>query len=254
MTALHTIIDHLNATLAVAEYEDYCINGLQVESHMHSSVDKICIAVDAGSSVIDQAIAANAKLLIVHHGIFWGNSQAITGTLGAKVEKLLLAGCSLYACHLPLDGNLRFGNAAELARFLDLRDIRPAFPFKGQDIGVIADSKSGISLEKLAELAQKLTGFNHASTFPFGPPLAKKIGIITGSGSDALAECARLGLDTLISGEPKHEAYHAAKELHLNAIFMGHYATETLGVLALGKHLSEKYSVPVEFIDEPTGI
>ncbi len=38
---------------------------------------------------------------------------------------------------------------------------------------------------------------------------------------------------------------------NLNA---GHYATETFGVKALGRHIEEAYGLPWTFIDHPTGL
>jgi putative NIF3 family GTP cyclohydrolase 1 type 2 len=36
-------------------------------------------------------------------------------------------------------------------------------------------------------------------------------------------------------------------------IFAGHYATERLGVLAVGEHLKSKFGLETEFIELPTG-
>jgi putative NIF3 family GTP cyclohydrolase 1 type 2 len=57
-----------------------------------------------------------------------------------------------------------------------------------------------------------------------------------------------------VTGEPKHEAYHLAKELGLSVICMGHYASETFGVRALQRVLEERFSVQTAWISEPTGI
>ena len=38
----------------------------------------------------------------------------------------------------------------------------------------------------------------------------------------------------------------------MNVIFAGHYATETVGVQALGRHLAERFGVEVKFLDFPT--
>ena len=61
-------------------------------------------------------------------------------------------------------------------------------------------------------------------------------------------------LDLYITGEPRHGSYWIAKEAGINVIFAGHYATETLGVKALGAHLEKKFSLEVEMIELPTGL
>jgi putative NIF3 family GTP cyclohydrolase 1 type 2 len=37
-------------------------------------------------------------------------------------------------------------------------------------------------------------------------------------------------------------------------LFAGHYATETVGVLALGKLISQQLGIKTVFIDIPTGL
>ena len=55
-------------------------------------------------------------------------------------------------------------------------------------------------------------------------------------------------------GAHAQKAAIAAEELGVNLILGGHYATETFGVKALATHLSERYGLPWEFIDSPTGL
>ena len=40
----------------------------------------------------------------------------------------------------------------------------------------------------------------------------------------------------------------------MNVIYAGHYATETLGVRALAKHLEGRFGLETLFIDHPTGL
>jgi putative NIF3 family GTP cyclohydrolase 1 type 2 len=42
--------------------------------------------------------------------------------------------------------------------------------------------------------------------------------------------------------------------MKLNVVFAGHYATETLGVKAVGNMLKKKFGLKPEFIDHPTGL
>ena len=57
-----------------------------------------------------------------------------------------------------------------------------------------------------------------------------------------------------MTGEGAHHTYFDAMELGVNAIFAGHYATETIGVKALAEHLSARFGIPWEFHDHPTGL
>jgi putative NIF3 family GTP cyclohydrolase 1 type 2 len=43
-------------------------------------------------------------------------------------------------------------------------------------------------------------------------------------------------------------------ESGINVYYGGHYATETFGVRALGKYVEEKFGLPFQFMDCPTGL
>jgi len=167
---------------------------------------------------------------------------------------LIEGGCSLYASHLPLDAHREVGNNAELARAVGLTDLEPYMPYKGALLGVRGRCTPPRSRDSFIEIAERFVGAKPCLTLPFGPERISTVGVVTGSGTLALEESARLGLDLFITGEPKQASYHEAKELGLNVIFAGHYATETFGVRALGERLKNTFSVEPLFIDEPTGI
>ena len=87
-----------------------------------------------------------------------------------------------------------------------------------------------------------------------GPAQVRRVAIISGSGIDHAHEAAALGADTFITGETSHAHYYAAHEHGLNVLFAGHYATETVGLKALGRHLNGKFGLETVFIDLPTGM
>ncbi|MBU0626659.1 Nif3-like dinuclear metal center hexameric protein [Patescibacteria group bacterium] len=62
--------------------------------------------------MFDKAIKEKLDLLIVHHGLFWGIEQTITGLMYKRVSKLIKNDIALYACHLPLDAHPVVGNNA----------------------------------------------------------------------------------------------------------------------------------------------
>lgn len=82
----------------------------------------------------------------------------------------------------------------------------------------------------------------------------RRIGIVTGGAGAEVAQAAREGVDTFITGEGPHWSYTLAEELGVNLLYGGHYATETFGVKALAARLAGEFDVPWEFIDHPTGL
>ena len=252
MPQLSTILPYIESLLNTPRFKDASLNGVQVGG-WDSQIKTVAYAVDAGLSIIEKAVANEADLLLVHHGLFWDKPQAITGPLRDKIELLIKNRCTLYASHLPLDASSEVGNGFELARFLGLSEITSWGEYNGTLIGARA-TNTGLSLTKITEKLSTLPGAIKPLILNFGKEKISSVGIVTGSGSFAISQAARDGLDLLISGEPKQESYHLARELKLNIIFAGHYATETVGVAALAKKVAERFDCKVVFIDEPTGI
>jgi putative NIF3 family GTP cyclohydrolase 1 type 2 len=79
--------------------------------------------------------------------------------------------------------------------------------------------------------------------------------VCTGAGADTdtLREAGERKIQTLIVGEGPHWTAVYAEENDLVLIYVGHYASETLGVQALAAAISAKFGIPWEFIPAPTG-
>ena len=68
------LVSWLDWLLDTASFSDVSINGLQIEGS--ENVNKLAVATDACQATIDGALAAGADMLIVHHGLFWGQSSS----------------------------------------------------------------------------------------------------------------------------------------------------------------------------------
>jgi dinuclear metal center YbgI/SA1388 family protein len=187
----------------------------------------------------------------VHHGLFWPGLQALLGRRRRLLEQAFQNDLAIYSAHLPLDVHSVLGNNAQLAAALGFDNTEPFFEMKGQCIGLKIQAEVSCSA-LVAKLEQSLAG--PVRSFPAGPEQTRTIGLITGGAGSEIYEVARKGIDTFITGEAPHWAAVAADELRLNLLLGGHYATETFGVKALAAHLSDRFNLPWEFIDCPTGL
>jgi dinuclear metal center YbgI/SA1388 family protein len=243
----------LNQLLRVERFSDSALNGLQVEGLR--PVRRVAAAVDASAATFAAARAAQADLLIVHHGIFWGKVAPLTGIHARRMRLLLSAGFGLYAAHLPLDAHPACGNNALLARGLGLTRVRPFGEYHGEVIGFAGHFSQPITRR---QLAQKLSRLIHADpkVLALGPEQIRSIGIVSGGGGDLAVSAIEAGehLDAFITGEASHAIFHPCSEAKLNLFLGGHYATETLGVKALLAKIEKKYGIRGVFLDLPTGM
>ena len=126
--SLAAIVRHCDRVLRTDEIGDYAgaANGLQVENS--GAVTRIAAAVDASLATVNLAIAAQADLLLVHHGLFWSKSHPWTGKKYELLRRLLENNVAVYSSHLPLDAHPRLGNNARLAAALGLGKLSPFLP------------------------------------------------------------------------------------------------------------------------------
>ncbi len=231
--------------------DDPSLNGLQVEGA--SEVHKVAVAVDCSLTTFEQAADAGADMLITHHGLFWGKPLPLTGPHRRRVAYLLERNISLYAVHLPLDAHHEVGNNWGLARLLGLDDIAPFGTWRGRTLGAAGVFPTPVSLRDLADSIEKTLGESvlvHAG----GPLEVTRLGIVSGSAAGSIAEAAAAGLDAFLTGEPKHDHFHDPFELGVNALFAGHYMTETVGVKLLADVLRERCGLATECVLLPTGL
>ena len=150
------LVTWLDDYLAIRDYDDISLNGLQVEGR--DEVSKVAVAVDSSVTTFEQAAQTGADMLIVHHGLFWGKPLAVTGMHKKRLAYLLEHDISLYAAHIPLDAHREVGNNWGLARILGMSDLEDFGTWKGKPVGVKGTFPNKVSLRDLADLTEKELG------------------------------------------------------------------------------------------------
>jgi dinuclear metal center YbgI/SA1388 family protein len=247
MASLNTIVEYTNTLLDISQFSDYCPNGLQLQGK--SEVQCLIGGVTASRDLIDSAIDAGADAILVHHGYFWKGEQAcITGIKYERIRRLIDAGISLLAYHLPLDAHAEYGNNVQLARQMGFA-IQGGFARHGTiDIACYGQLSEGLSAASLAERLHAV--LRREPLYIQGHDREiQRLGWCTGAAQGYIEEAAALGLDAFISGEVSEHTWHVARELGIDYFAAGHHATERYGVMALGEHLSERFSLEFSFKD-----
>lgn len=246
-----TLVDWLDEFLDIDGFQDPSLNGLQVEGA--EEVEKVAVAVDGSLAAIERAAEAGAQMLIVHHGLFWGKPLAVRNMHRRRLAHLLGHDLNLYAAHLPLDAHPDVGNNWGLARLLGMEELEWFARIGGRAAGVKGALPNPTSLRDLADRLEKQLGESvlvHAG----GPMEIRTLGIVTGGAAREITTAADEGLDAFLTGEPKHDTFHDAFERGINALFAGHYMTETVGVQLLAERLEEEFGLASEFLLLPTGL
>jgi dinuclear metal center YbgI/SA1388 family protein len=227
-----TFIDEMErlAPPDLAEEFDCGKIGLVVEGR--TEIARVCCALDATPRVVEQAVAAGADMLVVHHTPIWTPLTVLTGQTASLMRSLLGAEMNLYVMHTNFDHAPDGVNAA-LAGLLSLRDITPL------SLGLV-----GTCSLSLAEISRRLGGnlriWGHAGS-------CSRLAIVAGSGFDPvlLAEAKEYGADAFLSAELRHAVVRAAP---LPCIEATHYALEAPAMQRLAARKNWQY------IDDPPAL
>jgi dinuclear metal center YbgI/SA1388 family protein len=241
------ILAYADELLDVAAIQDYGPVGLQVAGA--GEVDKVACGVSASLELFERAAEVGAKLLIVHHGLFWDNDpRVVDERMRRRLRALFDADMTLAAYHLALDAHPEVGNNALLARELGVEVERPF-----AKIGVGGRLVEPCSADELAaRLHERIA--REPLLFAHGPKRVERVAIVSGGGGKLLPDAAREGYDAFVTGEPEEPSLHQARELGIHFVAGGHYATERLGVQALAQRLAERFGLEWEFLELPNPV
>ncbi len=245
------LVGYVNELLQVDGFRDYAPNGLQVEGR--DEIRRLATAVTASYAAMEAAAAMGADALLVHHGFFWqGEEPRVVGMKRRRLALLLGQDINLLAYHLPLDAHPDYGNNAQLARVLGIR-IQGRFGPEPA-LAVHGELPAPMEGEEFARHIARCLGREPLHVAGKGAGAIRRIGWCTGAAQKFIEDAALLGLDAYLSGEASEQTFHAAQEMGIHFFGAGHHATERYGVMALGEHLSSKYSLEHQIIDEANPI
>jgi dinuclear metal center YbgI/SA1388 family protein len=253
MTRITSIISALDELLNVSTFDDLGPNGLQVPGP--ADVSRVVTGVSAQRPLIERAVEEGAQLVLVHHGLFWDFlPTGLSPVLAERLRPLFKHDVALAGYHLPLDAHAELGNNAILADRLGCERHEPFGTYKGQAIGRAGTFPGdGIPAAELFERVREVTA-RVPTVFDGGPERVRRIGIVSGAGADMLPEAVALGLDAFLTGEPREHVMADSREAGIHFIAAGHYATETLGIRALGEWLARRFEIEHVWVDIPNPV
>jgi dinuclear metal center YbgI/SA1388 family protein len=247
MTHRHDLLQAFDQLLAPERFKDYGPNGLQVEGR--ERIEKLVSGVTASRALIEQAIAARADAIFVHHGLFWrGQDGRVTGWMKQRLALLLAHDINLFAYHLPLDAHPGLGNNAQLGERLGLR---AAGRFGEQDLGFIGERRDGGSFVDTAALAahvEQVLGRRVTAVAGASGPL-KRIAWCTGGAQSYFEAAIAAGAQAFLTGEISEPQAHYARECGVSFLACGHHATERYGAPAVASHVAKQLGIEHVFID-----
>jgi len=212
----------------------------------NTPVTKVLVALDPFEHVCQEAKVFGAQLIVTHHPLIFQAPKAITDetSVGRSIMKLCAAGISAINAHTNLDCAPGGVNDV-LASTLGLENICVIRPNgtdeNGNEWGLL---RSGEVAEQpldvfLADVSFALSckGLRYVDG---GKPV-RKVAVGGGSCAGAMLDALDAGCDTFVTADVKYNQFWDAKELGLNLIDAGHFATENPVVAVLAEKIAAEF-------------
>ena len=235
---LQKIINELEKIAPIELAEDWDNVGLMVGDN-ESDINKVLIALDFNSLVLEEAIKVKADLIITHHPLIFNPLKSVTDK---NILKAIENKISIYSMHTNLDNAVNGVNYA-LAEILELYNCAQSGMIRwGYCEEQTLSYYVNLVKEKLKTDSVRIVGDNNKNI--------KKIAVLGGSGGSFVNQVSDLGCDLYITGECAYNYAQDAFENDLCVIAAGHFETENPIVSKLKKILEHR--IDAEIIESQT--
>ena len=195
-------------------------------------INKILIALDPTSEVVEEAVSWGADLLITHHPlIFSGIKSVTTGDfIGKRVFNLVFRDVCYYAMHTNFDV---MGMADAVADLLELEkcqvlDVTFQDEIAKEGIGRMGELSRTMSLEECAGYIKDKCKLSSVKVFGDPDKLIDMVALIPGAGKSYIDLAIKKEAQVVVSGDIDDHSGLDAVERGLAVIDAGHYGLEKI--------------------------
>ncbi len=197
-------------------------------------VDKVLVSLDITTPVIREAVNLGAQLIVAHHPVIFHPLKKVSDadTTGEKVLMLAENRIGAICAHTNLDA-AQGGVNELLAKQLGLTELTHLHP-DGEDregrtygIGRVGTLNVIAPLDTKAFAEKVKRDLNAAGVryIDAGKPVCR-VAVGGGSCGSMLYDAVAAGCDTFVTADVKYDVFLEAKELGINLLDAGHFATE----------------------------
>jgi dinuclear metal center YbgI/SA1388 family protein len=206
-------------------------------------VTKVLVALDPFEGVCREAAQWGAQLIVTHHPVIFQAPKAITDetSVGRSILQLCAHGISAINAHTNLDCAPGGVNDV-LAKKLALVNVQVVDPEgtdeNGNEWGLLRMGEVPEQpLDPFLNRVKALLGCEGLRYVDGGKPV-RKVAVGGGSCAGEMLDALRAGCDTFVTADVKYNQFWDARDLGINLIDAGHFATENPVVSVLAEKIA----------------
>lgn len=248
MAQVKDIYNYIDSIAPFATQLDFDNAGLLV-GRASGEVTRVLVALDITKAVIDEAAAMGAQLIVAHHPVIFHPIKSVTDgdTTGEKVLLLAEGGIAAICAHTNLDA-AQGGINDLLAQRLGLEEIgqlhQDGVDEQGRAYGIgrvgVLNTNCPMETAAFAAVVKETLGAASVRYTDAGKPVCR-VAVGGGSCGSMLADVIAAGCDTFVTADVKYDVFLEAKELGVNLLDAGHFATENVVVEPLAQGLKQAF-------------
>lgn len=242
MSALRDVAGELERIAPLRLAAEWDAVGLLVGSSGRP-ISRVMTCLTLTHAVAAEAVRERVDLIVTHHPLPFRPVPRITAEslTGDLLLQLVRADVAVWSSHTAWD-SAAGGINDQLAAVVGLEQVAPIEPHADvprAGFGRTGLAGAGMSVADLARVAA--AGLGASGVQIAGDPgrPAGRVGIVCGSGGDAVAAVRARGCDTLLTGEIRlHQATEAVAS-GLAVVTVGHHASERFSMDVLATRIAE---------------
>lgn len=213
-----------------------------------AEVSCVYIALDATEHAIEEAISAEAQLLITHHPMIFSPIKQINdqGFIGRRILNLIENHISCYAMHTNFDVAAMGWIAADQLALKQRQVLEETIPEgtmgnkQAMGIGCVGELPYTMTLKECGEYVKKAFQIPSVKIFGNLNTMVSRAALCPGSGKHMTQHAIQCCCDVLITGDIDHHEGIDANSQGIQIIDAGHHGIEHIFVDYMAGFLKEK--------------
>lgn len=211
------------APIALQESWDnsgFCIGDPAQEVH------SLMIGFDCTPSLVQQAVAEGADMIITHHPLIFGGISKISSSdmVGRTIIAAIKNGIVIYSCHTNMDKVIG-GVSGQMARRLSLQDVKVLDrDVNGCGLGAIGTLPHPVDAETFLKMVKEAFSLKTLrSSHPIDRPIGR-VAMCGGSGRSLIDIALTEKADAYISADISYHDFYCNDDFMI--VDIGHYESE----------------------------